>query len=107
MVDFQHMSGPAVAQLVGAPKPFTFSAAQLGQVFAVALDSSTPANIYAAASSAYGLPIIAPGPDGQPQHIQVGAPNATFMPGLWGPQGGPDRSGKSTARPVPCVCSQP
>jgi hypothetical protein len=89
VVDLQHMGGPAVAQLVGAPKPFTFSAAQLGQVFGVALDDSEPPNIYVAATSAYGLPIVAPGPDGTPQHIQVGAPNAGFMPGLWGPQGGP------------------
>ena len=89
VVDLQHMGGPAQAQLVGAPKPFTFSAAQLGQVFGVALDDKQPVNIFAAASSAYGLPIVAPGPDGQPQHIQAGAPNASFMPGLWGPQGGP------------------
>jgi hypothetical protein len=89
VVDLQHMGGPTAAQLVGAPKPFTFSAEQLGQVFGVALDDNSPPNIYAAASSAYGLPIIAPGPDGQPLHIPAGAPNATFMPGLWGPQGGP------------------
>jgi hypothetical protein len=61
----------------------------IGQVFGVALDSSSPPNIYAAATSAYGLPIVAPGPNGQPQHIAAGAPNATFMPGLWGQQGGP------------------
>ena len=77
------------AQLVGAPKPFTFSAAQIGQVFGVALDDNEPPNIYVAATSAYGLPIVAPGSDGKPQHIQAGAANAAFMPGLWGPQGGP------------------
>ena len=89
VVDLHHMGGPAEAQLVGAPKPFTVSAALLGQVFGVALDDSSPPNIYAAATSAYGLPIVASGPDGQPLHIQTGAPNAAFMPGLWGPQGGP------------------
>jgi hypothetical protein len=89
IVDLHHMGGLPQAQLVGAPKPFTFIAAQLGQVFGVALDDGSPPNIYAAATSIYGLPIVAPGPDGQPQHIQVGAPNASFMPGLWGPQGGP------------------
>jgi len=89
VVDLQHMSGPALAQFVGAPKPFTFNAAALGQVFGVALDDSSPPNIYAAASSAYGLPIVALGPDGQPQHIKVGAPHAAYMPGLWGPKGGP------------------
>ena len=83
------MGGPPAAQLVGAPKPFTFSAAAIGQVFGVALDDNEPPNVYVAASSAYGLPIVAPGPDGQPSHIRVGAPGATFMRGLWGPQGGP------------------
>ncbi len=88
IVDLRHMGGLPQAQLVGAPKPFTFSAAQIGQVFGVAIDDSEPPNIYAAATSAYGLPIVAPGTDGQPQHIRAGAPNASFMPGLWGPQGG-------------------
>ncbi|MGC2124722.1 MAG: hypothetical protein WA652_17875 [Xanthobacteraceae bacterium] len=87
--DLQHMDGPAQAQFVGASKPFTVTAASVGQVFGVTFDGNSPPNIYVAAASVYGLPIIAPGPDGQPQHIQIGAPNATFMPGLWGPQGGP------------------
>ena len=60
VVDLQHMGGPTQAQLVGAPKPFTFSAARLGQVFGVALDDHSPPNIYAAATSAYGLPIVVP-----------------------------------------------
>ncbi len=89
VVDLHHMGGLPEAQLIGAPKPFTFSAAQLGQVFGVVIDDSSPPNIYAAATSAYGLPVVAPGPDGKPQHILAGGPNATFMPGLWGPQGGP------------------
>lgn len=89
IVDLHHMHGPMAAQVVGAPKPFTFTAAQLGQVFGVALDDNEPPNIYAAATSAYGLPIAAPGPDGKPLHIQTGAANAAFMPGLWGPQGSP------------------
>jgi hypothetical protein len=89
IVDLRHMGGPPVAELVGAPKPFTFSAAAIGQVFGVALDDSDPPNVYVAATSAYGLPIVAPGPDGQPSHIKVGALGATFMRGLWGPLGGP------------------
>jgi len=89
VIDLQHMNGPTNAQLVGAPKPFTFPAAQIGQVFGVAVDDNSQPDIYAAATSAYGLPIVAPGTDGRPQHIRVGAPNAAFMPGLWGPQGGP------------------
>jgi hypothetical protein len=89
IVDLQRMGGPAAAQLVGAPKPFTFPAAQLGQVFGVAADDASAPNIYAAASSAYGLPIVAPGPDGKPRHVRAGTAGASFMPGLWGPQGGP------------------
>ena len=92
IVDLQNMGGPPNAQLVPAPKPFTVTAAQVGQVFAVALDNNTPPNIYVAATSAYGLPIVAPGADGQPLHVKGGAPNASFMPGLWGgaaPNGGP------------------
>src|ERR1039457_6282838 len=54
IVDLHHMNGPMEAQLVGAPKPFTFSAAQLGQVFGVAIDDNEPAHIYPAATSAYG-----------------------------------------------------
>ena len=89
IVDLQHMRGPAEAQLVAAPKPLTVPASLIGQVFGVALDDAMPPNIYAAATSAYGLPIVAPGPDGKPRHIEKGVPQASFMPGLWGPRGGP------------------
>lgn len=89
IVDLRRMGGPPAAQVVGALKPITIPAALVGQVFGVALDDNSPPNIYAAATSAYGLAIAAPGPDGQPQHVRVGEPNATFMPGQWGPGGGP------------------
>ncbi len=92
IVDLQRMDGPPQAQLVDAPKPFTFTAAQIGQVFAVALDNATPPNIYVAATSAYGLPIIVPGRNSTAVRSRTGASNADFMPGLWGPAasgGGP------------------
>jgi hypothetical protein len=85
VIDLSSPGGPPQGQLINAPKPFSLSAAQIGQVFAVALDNATPPNIYLAATSAYGLPIIAPGPDGQPVHARTGGPNAAFMPGLFGP----------------------
>jgi hypothetical protein len=88
IVDLAHMGGPPAAQLVPAPKPTTWFAAQIGQVFAVAIDSASPPDIYAAATSAYGLPIVAPGPDGEPVHVRNGAPNATYMQGLWGSAAG-------------------
>jgi len=85
IIDLQSLGGQPQAQLLNAPKSFSLSAAQIGQVFAVALDSATPPNIFLAATSAYGLPIIMPGPDGQPLHVRLGGPNAVFMPGLFGP----------------------
>ena len=53
-----------------------------------------PPNIYLAATSAYGLPIVVPDADGDgvPDRSRRGAPNANFMPGLFGPvvaNGGP------------------
>ncbi|MGA3303981.1 MAG: hypothetical protein ABSC72_11930, partial [Methylovirgula sp.] len=92
IIDLQHMSGPPAAQLVGAPKLHSWTAKEIGQVFGVATDDASPPNIYVAASSAYGLPIVAPGSDGKPRHIPMGRANAAFMPGLWGtaaPDGGP------------------
>src|SRR6202790_5873495 len=79
IVDLQNMGGPMQAQLVRAPKLFTFPVASIGQVFGVAIDDASHPNIYVAASSVYGLPIAAPGEGGEPEHIQVGAPKAMFM----------------------------
>ena len=84
IIDLQHMGGPPGAQVVRAAKPYTATAAQVGQVFGVAYDDASPLNVYVAASSVYGLPIVAPGPDGKPRHVRIGGPGATFMPGLWG-----------------------
>ena len=89
IVDLRQMGGPAAAQLVGAPKPFTVPASEIGQVFGVTLDDAAPPNIYVAASSSYGLPIVAPGPQGRVLHVRRGTPNAAFMAGLWGLRGGP------------------
>jgi hypothetical protein len=92
VIDLADLGGRPAAQLVPAPKPFTFTARQIGQVFAVALDNAVPPNIYAAATSAYGLPLIAPGAGGAPARARHGGPSAGFMPGLWGaaaPGGGP------------------
>src|ERR1700751_3061675 len=45
IIALQTMGAPPQAQLVQAPKPFTATAAQLGQVFAVALDDAAAPNI--------------------------------------------------------------
>ena len=92
VVDLQAPGAPPQAQVLTAPKPFTATASQIGQVFGVALDDATPPNVFVAATSAYGLPIIAPGANGGPVRATQGAPNASFMPGLFGPPqagGGP------------------
>ena len=92
VIDLQNMGGPPQAQVVTAPKPFAAAAGQVGQVFSVALDNANPPNIYVAATSAYGLPIVVPDQDGDglADRVKQGAPNAFFMPGLFGPApGGP------------------
>ncbi len=88
--DLRSPAAPPQAQVMPEPKPFTVTAAQVGQVFGVALDNAIPPNLYVAASSAYGLPIVVPGQGGMPMRVHHGAPGATFMAGLFGPaaQGG-------------------
>ena len=94
MIGLDRLGAQAQGQLVAAKKAFTATARQIGQVFSVALDDANPPNIYAAATSAYGLPIVVPDNDGDglPDRSRGGAPNAAFMPGLFGPviaNGGP------------------
>src|SRR5258707_1280026 len=92
VMDLQAPGAPPQAQLLTAPKPFTVVAAKVGQVFAVALDNATPPNIYLGATSSYGLPIVVPGANGATVRAKAGGPNASFMPGLFGPAalgGGP------------------
>ncbi len=92
LFDLQDLRGPARAQLVRTSKVFTARARQVGQLFGVALDAENPPNIFVAATSAYGLPIVVTGADGQMKHARKGQAGAQFMPGLWGaaaPEGGP------------------
>jgi len=92
VVDLQSPGAPPQAQVIKAPKPFTATATQVGQVFAVTLDDATPPNVFVAATSAYGLPVIGPGPGGGAVRVKQGGPNVQFMPGLFGPAaagGGP------------------
>ena len=66
-------------------------ASEVGQVFGVALDDAEMPNIYLAASSVYGLPIVLPDADndGRPERLKKGEAGARFMDGLFGPAGGP------------------
>ncbi|MGB6534332.1 MAG: hypothetical protein WBF58_00040, partial [Xanthobacteraceae bacterium] len=88
--NLQSPGAPPQAQVIAAPNPFTVTAAQVGQVFGVTIDNASPPNMYVAASSAYGLPIVVPGANGAPTRVHQGAAGATFMAGLFGPaaQGG-------------------
>lgn len=87
VIDTGNLGAPPRGQAVPAPKLLTARAGQIGQVFAIALDDAVPPNIYAAAASAYGLPIVMPDADGDglPDRARTGAVGATFMPGLFGP----------------------
>ena len=94
VIGLDRLGGPPQGQFVAVAKPFTATARQIGQVFSLALDDASPPNIYAAATSAYGLPIVVPDADGDglPDRSRRGVPNAAFMPGLFGPaiaDGGP------------------
>lgn len=89
VIDLRRMGGPPSAQLVPAPKPFTVEAGRIGQVFGLALDDQSPPNIYVAATSAYGLAIVASGADGRARRVRTGAPGVSFMAAQWGPGAGP------------------
>jgi hypothetical protein len=67
---------------------YTVTANDIGQVFGVAIDNQQQPNIYAAATSAYGLAIFTE--DGR---VQRGARDANYAPGQFGPAdhgGGPN-----------------
>ena len=83
--DLHALGAPPQAQVIGAPVPLVVTAAQVGQVFGVALDNATPPDIYVAATSVYGLPIVVGGQGGTPKRLHQGAPGAAFMAGLFGP----------------------
>jgi hypothetical protein len=108
---------PPSGQLIDAPAAFSATAADIGQVFGVTLDDAPDAmgadapNIYVAATSAYGLNLVVPGPDGTPVRSRVGAADASFMPGQWAAPAArraiPAASGRSTAAAARSRCSRP
>ena len=52
-------------RVVAAPKTFSAAAKDVGQVFGIAIDDQTPPNVYVAATSAFGLNIVARDRNGQ------------------------------------------
>ena len=75
-----------------APKPFTVTPSQVGQVFGVTLDDAQNPDIYLAATSVYGLSIGVVDASGDMKRVQHGEAGAQFVPGQFGPPeagGGP------------------
>ena len=68
-----------------APKTFTVTAGQVGQVFGIALDDAAEPNIYLAATSAYGLSIGVADASGTMKRVERGEAGAQFVPGQFGP----------------------
>ena len=68
-----------------APKIYTLTPGQVGQVFGVAIDDASPPNIYLAATSVYGLSISVPDSNGQMKRVRRGQAGAQFVPGQFGP----------------------
>ena len=87
------LSNPgAQGVLSPAPKSFTVTASQVGQVFGVAIDNAPQPNVYLAATSAYGLSAFRPDAQGFLKRQRQGGPGVQFVPGQFGPPelgGGP------------------
>jgi len=86
--------GPPSGQLIPSPSIFSATAGDVGQAFGVTLDNApeltgaAAPNIYLSATSAFGLNIVVPGPEGNLVRSKLGDPDATFMAGQWGSAGG-------------------
>ena len=89
ILDLSAVGGPAAGQIVAPPVKFSVPAKDIGQVFPLAFDNGVaggPPNLYAGATSAYGLQIVDTAPDsnGKPVRLKAGAPGARFMEGQFG-----------------------
>ena len=67
-------------------------ARDVGQIFGLAFDDETDANLYLTASSVFGLPIVGDDKnrDGLPDRLYAGRSDARFMDGLFGGMSGGD-----------------
>ena len=76
IVDIRNPGVPPQGQhWIDEPQRMPVTAAEVGQVFGIALDDEDPPNIYLTATSAFGL--------------HRSADDADWMSGMWGPEGGP------------------
>jgi len=89
--DLKKLGGPPRGQLIGRPQKFAVKSGRIGQVFGVTHDTpqdpDTPPNIYAAATSLYGLHIVGE-QGGAPIRLVLGSPKAKWMPGQFGTDNG-------------------
>ena len=108
--DLSTLGAPLAGQIINPPVTFDVKAKDIGQVFGLALDDGTRAgstpNLYAGATSTFGIQIVGSQPDseGKPIRLKIGAPGARFMDGQFGslPGGGPGTIWKidgTTGRP--------
>ncbi|MGF7162641.1 peptidoglycan hydrolase-like protein with peptidoglycan-binding domain [Rhodoligotrophos appendicifer] len=87
--DISAAQGKPDAQMFDRPPLLSISARDIGQVFGLALDDAEAPNIYATATSAFGLQIVHPDKGGKIARIKTGEPGAIWMPGQFGQGGGP------------------
>jgi hypothetical protein len=84
--DLSQMNGRDDARLLKAARNFSVPASKIGQVFGVALDDGKRGkipNIYATATSMFGLQIVKT-EKGVRERAKVGGPNRTWMAGQFG-----------------------
>ena len=87
--DLSTLGGAPQGRAVSPAVKLSIKAKDIGQVFPLAFDTGEdggPPNLYAAATSAYGLQIMSskPDADGSPVRLKVGGPDAQFMKGQFG-----------------------
>lgn len=91
--DATHLGPQSAGKVLPPTLRFEVPARDVGQVFALAFEQQADgtANLYAGATSLYGLQIVggAPDADGKPVRLKAGAAGAKFMDGQLGPQASP------------------
>ncbi|CAM5308761.1 hypothetical protein ATER59S_00826 [Aquamicrobium terrae] len=93
ILDMSDLGSPPGWQSVDAPVKLEVRAGDIGQVFGLAFGAPSVdgvPDLYAAATSAYGVQIVAaePGEDGMAVRLRQGEPGARFMDGMVGTLGG-------------------
>jgi hypothetical protein len=91
VLDLTNLGGSARGQFVDLPAKLSVSARDTGQVFGVAIAEPAPgvaSDIYAAASSLFGLQIVKRTADGKLMRLVRGAPGAEWAPGQFGLENG-------------------